>query len=929
MALQSLIYLKPDSDSAFETFCLKVFRTSLKLPNLQKFARTGHRQFGVDLVSSASSRIVGIQCKLKNTAAGLTVGEIDTEVERAKTFAPSLTEYIIATTADREPVLQQHALRITQRHDAAGLFSVTISAWQDIEEILKQDFDLATELYGIPTRSVSTLNVASQATITVQAPSGGAHAEIDEAAQHLTNEEPDVALALLQRLKRDRWEFLTPREKFRVLANIGNAFLQRKEQDKAAITFLDAATHQPGDADAFSIAAQGHLLSGNLEEAYRAASESCSLNPYNERGRRIRILSAPKGMSSKELIEMVPDVLRSNINIAVSLYERAIEKGEPVEAERVLRLAKGDSLVLQFSLGVALLQQGLPAGIQESLLSLARDPGKLREAREHFSTVIDSPDAPPGMIAAACHNRGLASALLNDEDQALADFRSAYEREPSNESFSIAFMREALQRGEDRSALNAAREISRKNPSPLARFMASIALYDSGGEDDKRKALALLQEGLADLGTAEPEIRLDYIGRTLYLLHVSGALTESIAKELLEKLSDPLERGVIKSWALLRMGRQGEAETVAKQTASLLNETTNIVAKRGVAFLLCRLGLAEKALPIWLEVCPPLGFTEDTLPLLQVADDLGADEVILDYCEKLRSNGVYASEIAGREIELLTDYNELRKARAAIREYLEANPTNLSLRLVLLHIAVIKGWTGIVETYMTSVPSPQEIQTAADGARLVQILSFKGMVQTGVEIAYELVRRFPDDPNSHRVLITSVLGLGGSNRGDLKLDAPTEVQVGSAVRIYRTGQETSEWIVIEDSEKPEISRDEYPPNHPLAKALIGKKKEERVAFPGFAGEQTAVVEEIKNKILFRMHDSMEKMDRRFPEHSFFRAVPIKIAEDGSTAGNELDALIELQKKITTGPREAGRFYDERRFPAALFAKFAHIEIRWL
>jgi TPR-GreAB-C-PIN type conflict system protein len=322
---------------------------------------------------------------------------------------------------------------------------------------------------------------------------------------------------------------------------------------------------------------------------------------------------------------------------------------------------------------------------------------------------------------------------------------------------------------------------------------------------------------------------------------------------------------------------------------------------------------------------PPRSFTDDTLLVLQAADDLGADEVVLGYCEKLRSNGVYAPEVAAREIELLTHYNELRKAQATIEEYLDANPANLSLQLALLHVAAIKGWSAVTDAYVTSVPPSNEIKTAADGARLVQILHFKGMVETAVEIAYELVRRFPDDPNSHRVLITSILGLGGP-KGNLKLGAPAEVQVGSAVRILRAGQEASEWIVIEDSEKPEISRDEYPPNHPLAKALIGKKREESITFPGFAGEQTAVVEEIKNKILFRMHDSMEKINRRFPEHSFFRAVPIKIAEEGSATGHELDELIELQKKIMAGPREAERFYDDRRFPVAALAEVAHKEI---
>jgi tetratricopeptide (TPR) repeat protein len=925
MPIQSFVYPKPDNGVTFETFCHKIFSKHLSLPHLQKFARSGQEQFGVDLVSNTGSHVVGIQCKLKNGQAGLEEKEVNIEIEKAKKFSPPLNEYIIATTADREPALQQHAIRIAQEHKAQNLFGVVVYAWQDIEEILKENPDLASELYAVPTASISTTNLATYtATINFQAYLGNSHAEIDEAAKNITEGNPDVALALLQKLRKERWDFLAPREKFRVLANIGNACLRKGDLEKAALAFFDAVTHQPkDDSDALGISAHAHLLTGDREKAYKEASESCLINPINERGQIIRIASAPKDVTYEDLRNSVPEIARSNPNVALALHNRAMEENRPIEAENILRPLKNLTPALHFALGTALLQQGLPTGVRERMLFLPRDPDRLREARIHFTEAMNSPEAPPELVTAAHYNRSLASVLLKDDEEAFADIRSAFEKDPTDEGLGATLVAEALRRDDRSSGLPVARGLATRNPKPSTRLLLSIVLYDWGGDEEKREALTLIKEGITELH-GEPEIRIEYIRRAIYLLHTYGELTAAVAEMLTQQGENSLEQSVIKSWALLRMGRQDEAKAEALKAVTLLGKDAIYITKHEVALILTRLGLAEQALPIWLEICPPQDFNEDAMHLLRSAETLNRDEIILDYCRDLRSNGIYAPEVAGKEIDLLERYNELREVRIVIEEYLNANPNDLSLRLFLLHIATIRGWSEIVNVYMKDCPAPQYIKTVLDGVRLVQILGFKGNVTAAVETAYELVRRFPNEPYSHRALITSILG---GPRGDLKLEPPSEVIVGSAVKIRRERAQSSEWIVIEDSENPEISRNEYPPSHPLSRVLIGARVEESVALQVFAGRsESIVVEEIKNKILFRMHESMEQMNQRFPENSFFVSVPINIAEGDSTTGHELDELIELNRQIAQGPSEAEKFYSERRFPVALLAEAVHREI---
>ncbi|HEY0553103.1 MAG TPA: hypothetical protein VGG20_02495, partial [Thermoanaerobaculia bacterium] len=675
MPIQSFVYPKPDNEIFFETLCRKVFSVYLKLPHLQKFARRGQEQFGVDLVSNTDERVVGIQCKLKNARAGLETEEVNLEIQKAKKFTPSLGEYIIATTADREPELQQHAIRVTQDHKAAGLFSVVVYAWQDLEEILKENPDLASELYAFNAAPISTASPATYTAVTsFQAVTGTSHAEIDEAARHFTEGRPDVSIALLERIKKERWEILGPREKFRVVANIGNAFYNKGDYEKAALAYFEAAAYQPrDDSDALSIAAHAYLLTGDREQAYRMASESCLQNPVNERGNLIRIASAPTNLSYDDLLAAIPEILRSNPNIALALHHRAMEANNPNEAEKILRPLKDLSPSLHFALGTALLQQGLPTGVRERMLCVTRDPDRVSEARDHFAAAMSSPDASPELIAAARYNRSLASMLLQDENEAFVDIRSAYDKEPENEEFGVALIAEALRREDKASGLPVARDLVTRNLKPGTRFIVSVALHNWGNDNEKREEFVLLKDGLVKLPGEPEELRLEYIRRIIYLAHFYGDLTDDLTEELAEQGESALEQSVMRSWALFRMSRRDDARVEALRAAACLGENASYTEKHEVALILTRLGLAEQALPIWLEVCPPQEFSEDTMHLLGSAEALDRDDVIISYCKDLRSNGIYAPEVAGKEIEVLEEYNELREAKAVIRQYLDAN----------------------------------------------------------------------------------------------------------------------------------------------------------------------------------------------------------------------------------------------------------------
>jgi tetratricopeptide (TPR) repeat protein len=124
----------PNDAVAFESLCLDLWKNIWGDSNAQKNGRNGHPQAGVDIFGSSGDRWNGVQCKKKDGAlrSKLTERELRSEVENAKSFTPTLSSFIVATTAARDPRLQEIARQITETHQSEGRFAVHVWSWEDI-----------------------------------------------------------------------------------------------------------------------------------------------------------------------------------------------------------------------------------------------------------------------------------------------------------------------------------------------------------------------------------------------------------------------------------------------------------------------------------------------------------------------------------------------------------------------------------------------------------------------------------------------------------------------------------------------------------------------------------------------------------------------------------------------------------------------------
>lgn len=135
------IFPKPQDWNAFEDIVCDVFARKYGNLNLQRYGRNGQRQHGVDIAGWTHAGLLGVQCK-HHPGKDIEIAKIDAEVEESEGFTPKLSEYIIATSADRDVKSHGHILSLVPTRQQASKYPVTIKYWDDLCNWLSEYPDL-------------------------------------------------------------------------------------------------------------------------------------------------------------------------------------------------------------------------------------------------------------------------------------------------------------------------------------------------------------------------------------------------------------------------------------------------------------------------------------------------------------------------------------------------------------------------------------------------------------------------------------------------------------------------------------------------------------------------------------------------------------------------------------------------------------------
>lgn len=188
----------PESEVVFERLCLELLRRHWSRRGLERFAKKGEEQFGVDIFDTlAESPRYAAQCKLKEQWKSLEPGEIHSEIDKAKKFPSKLDHYAILTTGKISSGAQLAIQAINQQNRAAGLFTVELLTWEKIADLLRQYPEVERQFYG---------GLRSEEVATVTAALADTPAAVLQAISEHSEKEKSTAAAGLIVIPRLKWQ---------------------------------------------------------------------------------------------------------------------------------------------------------------------------------------------------------------------------------------------------------------------------------------------------------------------------------------------------------------------------------------------------------------------------------------------------------------------------------------------------------------------------------------------------------------------------------------------------------------------------------------------------------------------------------------------------------------------------------------------------
>src|SRR5512132_2628111 len=111
--MSKFVFLKPVDEDIFEDLVRDLYARVYSNRNFQRYGRKGQKQFGVDSAGFSAEKLIGLQCK-NHPETDISTTEIDDEVKKSEDFTPTLDEYLIVTSADRDAKAIKHVLEISK-----------------------------------------------------------------------------------------------------------------------------------------------------------------------------------------------------------------------------------------------------------------------------------------------------------------------------------------------------------------------------------------------------------------------------------------------------------------------------------------------------------------------------------------------------------------------------------------------------------------------------------------------------------------------------------------------------------------------------------------------------------------------------------------------------------------------------------------------
>jgi tetratricopeptide (TPR) repeat protein len=895
----------PESEVIFEELCLAVLKRHWNRPGLERFGKKGEEQFGVDIFDTlGESPMYGAQCKLKESTKSLEPAEIREEVEKAESFPAKLDHYAIMTTGKVSGTAQLTIQQINQKHRTAGSFTVELFTWDKITKLLRQYPEIEQQFYGgLHSEEVAEVKVKLEAihsAVAVIGPAAAASAKteidalIDEARERIKPGEAQIAITLLHRVQRLKRDQLTDWHRFRIYTNLGAANLILGKGNEAARNFLDAAPLRPED----ELAVANEVLAYHLllqDQTTRERAEAAVIRfPNATRLRSLLIQAAKHETPYAGLLADTPEHMRSDAEVASALSRRAMMAGLIETGIEHAKAAVADKP--KWAQAHLLLAQAHFARVVMAERTIK--PLKAEVKEKHLESASSAADAA---IAIAdtddlAYVRAQAFALKTDiahvqgrKEDAAQFARDAFAADASELQSQMAIAQAAFSRNDVDEGIRILEQANLQSKSmPNVCFMLGQALMGRGKDEDIARAFTVFST--ANIANIKQDL-VDPL--TL------GAVRALVREGRFQEVSDYLKRPEVKGSPTLVVSIQAYSALKQSQETPCSQTLDEALASRRpedtcatidfLARTLLEAGRLNDALPLLQELFRAQTPNFDVGLLFTCAGRLKKDEVILETCQELYDRGVRDWEFQEFESQYLEEYDPM-KAIGRLEEFIRNHPDHRTAKLRLAIVAMRYGKENLVQLTEEVMPLPEDLSMRYAVAA-IQALQWQNRETFAVDYAYRVLRAHTEEIEAHKAYLAS---LSPGVRPDIPATME-EVAVGSAVQYTEDGANESEWVVIEDTDKPSATFEEIPSSAELAKKLLGKRVGETLVLAKSpVKDRVGTVNQILSKYTRRFQAVGEKMEIKFGDQTVIRTMRFPKPETLTAA--DLQPILDSVKR---------------------------------
>lgn len=928
----------------FETLCWDLWKTICNDPQTQKNGRQGQKQNGVDIYGrpNGGNKWTGIQCKGKDNYSEKTVTEkeLREEVEKAKSFDPALSKYILATTGQRDQEVQKLARKITDEHSQEELFSVNVFFWDDIldrliehKEILKRHFkdifpekpsefnEIEDDVHST-TNPMSSLKSNIEDRVLLSIPdfsnevlNNEYQAELVQIRELIIEKNPSSALKALENLKNRIWLNAVASVRYRILTNQGAAYLNLHEYCDAGRLFVEALQYNSEDEKAIENAAFGYLLLDDLPTAKKMALAMLKNNPISSRAHSIILQATSNGNETDRFILNIPDHIKKTQDVAYVIGNIAHNKGDLHESKKWLEIAIEneieDTSHIKALLGSVLLELVLTdpttlggSQLNEHHVNLLNESVKL--CTFAWEKLLDSNLQKLHVLLLV--TRGIAKRLLDDSDGCENDIRTAFNLMPQHPKVIYFKALSDLESGKPEKAVNPLKEILLEKETPEALFLYFEALKRLGKSNDAIVEInSLLKQDF-------PPEKIDRLNRILIELYFdipdfNKAL--DIAELRVKEEPTNIIKIVDLSHALRMSGQADKAAPILFKAKNMISESSPTQHLMELADEFFTLELFEESTLIYEKFIITDHNSKFTQKIVEAYYRCGEIGKALDICKSLQKKYGLIPYFSKIEFAIYNEIGNLSEAKILCQEYISQFPNDLDMKLNLAVVNLHCNNKKEVDDFLKSSIDLDSL-SIENGTKLANLFYERGLVQKSIQMLYELRQKFFKYAQSHLNYIWSIL-----NIGDEEWLNPTIAEVDTVVWIDQIGN--TRHYILENRNDADIQRNEISLDDELSQKILGKSVGDKFSFGTPVYEENFEITKIMSKYVFAFQESCDQFNQLFPSTVGLWKISLGKNDQDAISSDGLEKIKDLANKNYERNKRISELYAQRRLPVGTIA----------